>query len=142
MTETSGLTCKKCDEPLLGEVRGRRCEPCRAVNRSRLKVVGIAAGIGAAVAVVGAIIVAVGKRDGGWLDNDGYDPSEVLEAGTEVRIDATNYNHLAVHPPHLKWATIIEVMSPDFDPWYYVRAADGEVYGAQRDYIVRARAGR
>lgn len=141
MTETDGLTCKKCDGPLLGEVRGGRCEPCRAANRSRLKKVGIAVGIAAAVTVAGAIIVAVGKRAGGWLDIDGYDPSAVLEPGTKVHIDASNYNHLAVHPPHLKWATIIEVKSRDFDPWYYVRAADGNVYGAQRDYIVRARPG-
>lgn len=131
--------CKKCDGPLLGEVRGGRCEPCRAENRARLKKIGIAVGIGAAVGAAGAIFVAVGRREGGWLDIDGYDPNVVLEPGTEVRIDASNYSHLAVHPPHLKWAKITEVHSRDFQPWYYVKAADGNVYGVQKDYIVRAR---
>ena len=95
-------------------------------------------GVGAVLTAAGAVIVAVAKRDGGWLDYS-YDPSVVLEPGTQVRIDASNYDHLAVHPPHLQWATITEVNAVDSDPWYYVRAADGSSYGAQRDYIVRAR---
>jgi len=128
--------CRRCNGPLIGRVRGGRCEPCRA---ARFRKVGIGVVVGLGVVAAGAVIVAVGKRDGGWLDVDGYDPNMVLEPGTQIRIDANNYSHLADHPPHLKWATVEQVFARDTDPWYYVRGADGNLYGAQREYIVRAR---
>jgi hypothetical protein len=130
--------CTKCSRPLAGDVRGGRCDPCRTEHRTRLRSIGIALGVGAAAAAGTAVLIMIGRREGGWLDRS-YDPEDILEPGTKVWLDTSKYDHLAVHPPASRWAEVVEVKAADFDPWYLLRGADGSTYGAQRDYIVRAR---